>query len=316
VKALRIGTRGSALALWQARAVAARLAALDVATDLVVIRTAGDRLQSAPLSDAGGKRLFVKEIQEALLDGTVDIAVHSAKDMPSEDIEGLAIAAVLPRGDPRDALVLPAGAPAMAFDAALAAVARSGIGTGSVRRVAQLKPWLPHAVFGEIRGNVDTRLRALDAGAYGALVLAAAGLLRLGLGGRITASIPIDRCVPAPGQGIVAIETREGDAAARTALAAIDDRPAAVCLEAERAVVRALGGGCQIPLGAIAMHEGATLRMIGIVASPDGAETVTRRAEGPAADAPAIAARLAGELARGGAGRILDRARLSAGRQP
>jgi len=254
VKPRRIGTRGSALALWQAKTVAASLERGGTPTEIVVIKTGGDRLQEAPLSEAGGKRLFVKELEDALLSRDIDLAVHSAKDMSAVLPDGLMIAAALPREDPRDALVLARGTVAVNFEAALAHLGEMpSIATSSIRRIAQLSAILPHARFTPIRGNVDTRLRKLDAGEYEALVLAAAGLKRLGYDARISAAIPPDLCIPAPGQGIVAIEIREDDSASRDAVAAIGDRDAALSLTAERAVVTALGGGCQLSLGAIAV---------------------------------------------------------------
>ena len=306
MRRLTIGTRGSALAMWQARTVAALLEGAGAAVEITVIKTAGDRLQQAPLSDVGGKRLFVKEIEDALAAGGIDVAVHSAKDMSVALPEGLEIAAVLAREDPRDAVVLPGAAGAADFQKALGTLpAAARIGTGSVRRAAQLSAALPHGRFVGIRGNVDTRLRKLDAGDYDALVLAAAGLRRLGLAARITAAIPIEVCVPAPGQGIIAVEIRSSDNAARAALAGVSDAAAAIALTAERAVVSALGGGCQLPLGAIALHDAGRLRMHGIVASPDGRQSVRREVAGPA-DAPAgLGVRLAAALADGGAMDIL-----------
>jgi len=224
---LRLGTRGSQLALWQANTVAARIvAAGGPACRIVVIKTDGDRLQERPLSEIGGKGLFVKEIEDALLGGVIDLAVHSSKDMSAVLPEGLTIAGVLPRENPLDAVVLPmmaTGSGLMAMTSVrdlIAALGRSpSIGTGSVRRVAQLARLLPGARFTGIRGNLDTRLRKLDEGAHDALVLAAAGLTRLGFAARISLSIPAEACVPAPGQGIVAIEIRTGDARTRAAVA-------------------------------------------------------------------------------------------------
>src|SRR5438067_4671417 len=214
---LRLGTRGSALALWQAEAVRASLArAGGPPCRIIVIRTSGDRLQEAPLSEVGGKRLFVKEIEDALLNDEIDLAVHSAKDMPAVLPDGLALAAVLPREDPRDALVLPGAAQAVDLADAVARIGDSPtIGTSSVRRIAQLAAILPRARFEPIRGNVDTRLRKLDAGGFDALVLASAGMKRLGFGARISAQIPSADCVPAPGQGIVAMEIRQDDQGTR-----------------------------------------------------------------------------------------------------
>src|SRR6185503_19380082 len=245
---LRLGTRGSQLALWQANTVAERIAAAGgPRCRIVVIRTSGDQLHDAPLSVIGGKRLFVKEIEDALLRREIDLAVHSSKDMPVVLPPGLAIAGVLPREDPRDAVVLPvmadgsglmAGREEITIDDLVARLGRGpSIGTGSVRRVAQLTRLFPGARFVPIRGNLDTRLRKLDEGAHDALVLAAAGLRRLGFGHRISLALPAAACVPAPGQGIVAIEIREDDAGARNAVEPIGDPDAAAALAAERALV-------------------------------------------------------------------------------
>jgi hydroxymethylbilane synthase len=307
---LRIGTRGSPLALWQAHTVAALLEAAGTSTEIVRIKTAGDRLQEAPLSEVGGKRLFVKEIEDALAGGTIDVAVHSAKDMSAVLPDGLTIAAVLPREDPRDALVLPEGTQAENIDSVLSRLGGAPtIGTSSVRRAAQLAALMPGATFVPVRGNVDTRLRKLDMGGFDAIVLACAGMHRLGLEARISAAIPLSHCIPAPGQGIVAVEVRAADAATRTAVERLNDDYAAVALTAERAVVATLGGGCQLPLGAIAMRFGPTLQLEGIVTSLDGTRVVRRKASGLASDAAALGRLLAEELARGGASAILDEVR-------
>ncbi|MGH9372666.1 MAG: hydroxymethylbilane synthase [Vicinamibacterales bacterium] len=311
---LRIGTRGSQLALWQARSVATRLEAAGTAAELVIIRTSGDRLQDAPLSEVGGKRLFVKEIEDALLGREIDLAVHSAKDMPAVLADGLAIAATLPRDDPRDALVLPTGASSGGVSAVLAQLGNTPrVGTSSVRRSAQLGPLIRGAVFAPVRGNVDTRLRKLDQGGYDVLVLASAGLRRLGLGERISASIPTHDCIPAPGQGIVAIEIRSDDTKARDSVRAVHDATAATALEAERAVVEALGGGCQLPLGAFAVIREATLELQAIVCLPDGSRAVRARAAGPATAATTLGTRVADELASEGAVAILNAARNAQG---
>ncbi len=305
--AVRVGTRGSALALWQARTVAALIESKGARVEITSISTEGDRRQQAPLSAAGTKGVFVKEIEDALLDGAIDVAVHSAKDMSAVLPDGLEIVAVLPREDPRDALVLAGGTGADEFERAIAGLNESpAIGTGSIRRIAQLAGRLPNARFLPIRGNVDTRLRKLDAGEFDALVLAAAGMRRLGLASRISAAIPIDVCVPAPGQGIVAVEARADDRRVRDLLHAAGDDAAAVALSAERAVVAALGGGCQLPLGAIALLEGSTLRVVGVVASPDGRRVVRRQSREPATDPVGAGRRLADELVRAGAGEILE----------
>jgi hydroxymethylbilane synthase len=242
---LRLGTRGSKLALWQANTVAARIAAAGgPACRVIVIKTDGDRLQSRPLSEIGGKGLFVKELEDALLANEIDLAVHSSKDMSAVLPEGLTIAGVLPRESPLDAVVLPVHHPyaishqpsAMTIEGLAGALGSSpSIGTGSVRRIAQLIRVFPGARFAGIRGNLDTRLRKLDEGAHDALVLAAAGLNRLGFGSRISLSIPADACVPAPGQGIVAIEIRAGDQRVADAVARISDAAGFDALTAERA---------------------------------------------------------------------------------
>jgi hydroxymethylbilane synthase len=306
---LRIGTRGSQLALWQARAVATRLEAFGIAAELVLIKTSGDRLQSAPMSEAGTKRLFVKEIEDALLAGEIDAAVHSAKDMPAQLPGGLTIAATLPREDPRDVFVLPAGNVAEDVVRALATQLQPRIGTSSIRRTAQLKPRFSTATFLPIRGNVDTRLRKLDAGEYDALVLAAAGLRRLGFDDRISATISPNDCVPAPGQGIVAIEIRANDEKSRRAVSPIHDGEAAAALEAERTVVVALGGGCQLPLGALASVNRAEMEVQAVVCSPDGGPVIRAHAHGAVSAAVALGERVAAQLVREGAQEILNAVR-------
>ncbi len=311
---LRIGTRGSQLALWQANAVAARIAASGgPPCRLVIIQTSGDRLQEAPLSDVGGKRLFVKEIEDALLRATVDLAVHSSKDMPAVLPRGLGIAAVLPREDPLDAMVLPRTVTdrPQTIEEVVQRLGRSpSIGTGSVRRIAQLTRLFPGAQFRPIRGNLDTRLRKLDDGAHDALVLAAAGLRRLGFASRISFALPATACVPAPGQGIVAVETRDDDAAVRQAVDPIDEIQTRAALTAERAVVEALGGGCQMPVGVLATPvDPGTLDVVAVVAALDGSRVVRAQRSGPRSAAAALGAELAAQLIEGGAGEILAQAR-------
>ena len=308
--ALRIGTRGSQLALWQARTVAAALEGRGATVELVTIKTSGDRLQDAPMSEVGGKRLFVKEIEDALLAGTVDIAVHSAKDMPALLPDGLAIAATLPREDPRDAFVLGREFRGTA-KAALSEISRANIGTSSVRRIAQLQRLLPRATFSAIRGNVDTRLRKLDAGEYDALVLAAAGLRRLGFSARITETIDPDDCLPAPGQGIIAVEIRAGDDTTGAAVRALHDHEAGVTLAAERAVVDALGGGCQLPLGAFATISGNMLHLRALVCAPDGSRLVRASGTGTTDTAESVGRQVAQSLVSEGAISILDQVRAS-----
>jgi hydroxymethylbilane synthase len=324
---LRLGTRGSQLALWQANTVAARIAeAGGPACRIVVIRTSGDRLQEAPLSEIGGKRLFVKEIEDALLRGDIDLAVHSSKDMPAVLPAGLAIAGVLPREDPLDAVVLPSSPAPLTVDDLVAELGQTPtIGTSSVRRIAQLTRIFPGARFVPIRGNLDTRLRKLDAGEYDAIVLAAAGLTRLGFASRISARLPVDACVPAPGQGIVAIEIREGDEAVRQAVSSVDDAATGAALEAERALVAALGGGCQTPIGALASWvrsaspaspervTGDTLELVAVVVSLDGSRAVRAHRRGARSDAAALGARVAADLLAEGAGDILAEAQRALG---
>jgi hydroxymethylbilane synthase len=320
---LRLGTRGSQLALWQANTVARRIAEEGgPVCRIVVIRTSGDRLQEAPLSEVGGKRLFVKEIEDALLRGDIDLAVHSSKDMPALLPDGLAIAGVLPREDPLDAVVRPSSpAPLADIDALVAALGQTPtIGTSSVRRVAQLTRIFPGARFVPIRGNLDTRLRKLDAGEYDAIVLAAAGLRRLGFASRISARLPADACVPAPGQGIVAIEMRQDDDLVRRAMSAVHDKWAGAALDAERALVASLGGGCQTPIGALAspVHSAGAavddmLELVGIVVSLDGSRAVRAHARAARSDAAALGARVGAELLAEGAGDILAEAQRAQG---
>jgi len=316
---IRLGTRGSQLALYQAHAVARLLAeAGGPQCEIVIIKTSGDRLQEAPLSEAGGKRLFVKEIEDALLNREVDLAVHSSKDMPAVLPEGLAIAGVLPREDPHDAVVLGQGSGIR--DQGLAAPhsiqnveelreilgPTPSIGTSSVRRIAQLKRLFPGGRFSPIRGNLDTRLRKLDAGGNAALVLAAAGLRRLGFESRISLRLPSTLCVPAPGQGIIAIEIRDGDEAVRGTVSTITDPAAWAALNAERAVVEALGGGCQIPIGALASPDDHALDLLATVISLDGARAVFASARGSWDEAANLGRRVAGQLMTEGAGEILE----------
>ena len=310
---LRLGTRGSQLALWQANTVAERLAAAGgPRCRIIVIKTSGDRLQDAPLSESGGKRLFVKEIEDALANESIDLAVHSSKDLPVEHYRGLSVGAVLPREDPRDALVLGSGVkvPGPGFESleqiAEALGASPNIGTSSIRRTAQLSALWPAAFFLPVRGNLDTRLRKLDEGQYGALVLAAAGLKRLGLQSRISLALPLSACVPAPGQGIVAVEIRTDDEPVRRAVEAISDPAAFAALAAERAVVVGLGGGCQTPIGALASpvdHE--TIELVAVVVAPDGSRIIRAAGRADIEESEELGARIARELIAQGAEAIL-----------
>jgi hydroxymethylbilane synthase len=305
---LRIGTRGSELALFQADAVAAQLRAkTGLECEPVVIRTSGDRLAEASLAQIGGKRLFVKEIEDALLEGEIDLAVHSSKDLPAMLPDGLRIAGVLPREDARDAVILPANpGQDMSVEELVSRLGNAPrIGTSSVRRTAQLARLFPAASFVPIRGNLGTRLRKLDAGEYDALVLASAGLIRLQQRARISASLPIPACVPAPGQGIIAVEIRAQDDRAAAAVATIDDARARAALDAERAVVVKLGGGCQMPIGAHAAVDGGSLTLNAIVLSLDGAQAIRAELRGAASDPASAGTAVAEDLLSRGAASIL-----------
>jgi hydroxymethylbilane synthase len=306
---LRIGTRGSELARWQANTVATLVRErAGVECEIAIIKTTGDRLSEAPLSEIGGKRLFVKEIEDALLSGEVDLAVHSSKDMPAVLPDGLTIGAVLPREDARDALVLPrrVETPLSLEDVVRELGQQPRIGTSSIRRVAQLTRLFPGATFLPIRGNLDTRLRKLDAGDYDAIVLAAAGLRRLQQGARISSLVPIEACVPAPGQGIIAVEIRDGDAATADVVRQIHEWHSGVALDAERAVVRRLGGGCQMPIGAYAAVDGMSLSVTGVVISGDGARAAHAHIDGRVDEPEAAGEAAAEQLLADGAQEILE----------
>jgi hydroxymethylbilane synthase len=302
VKPLRIGTRASALAKWQAESVRAGLAEAGIPSELVLVRTAGDRDQQTPLRDfsgQGGKGIFIKELEEALLAETVDLAVHSMKDVPTELPVGLAISALCKRHDVRDALVSRAG---LAFSK-LPAGAR--VGTSSLRRQAQLRHHRGDLEMAEIRGNVDTRLAKVERGDYDAIVLAKAGLDRLGLAGRITEVISTEICLPAAGQGAIGIETRVGDAEVVGAVALLDDIETQIAVDAERVVLAALEGGCQVPVGVWARLESRELVIEAVVLAPDGSESVRVKRAGPAQDAQRVANEVAAALLEQGAGRML-----------
>jgi hydroxymethylbilane synthase len=302
---VRIGTRGSALALWQARYVKSRLAALapGTAVEIQVIKTSGDLIQDRALLEVGGKGLFVKEIQVALLAGEVDLAVHSLKDLPTEETAGLALSAVALREDPADALVSKGGV-------ALADLpAGAEVLTGSLRRRAQLLHARPDLKVSPVRGNVETRLRKLDESAARAMVLARAGLVRLGLEGRVAQRLDPAEFLPACGQGALAIQTRADDPAGGGLVAALDDPPTRVAVAAERAFLAELGGGCQVPVGAYARAAGGgALAVTGMAATLYGSRLLRRTIAGVCADAAASAAlgrRLAGEICSAGGDEIL-----------
>jgi hydroxymethylbilane synthase len=280
---LRIGTRGSPLALAQASLVRARLAAAHgVAAERIemkVIRTTGDAIRDRPLAEVGGKGLFTKEIEEALLAGDIDIAVHSAKDMPTVLPAGLSIAAVLPREDPRDAFISRKAATLRALP--VGAI----VGTASLRRQALVKRARPDLTVVNFRGNVETRLRKLEEGVVDATLLALAGLNRLGLAEAATAILPIDEFLPAVGQGIVALEARDDDARTLTLIEPINAPEDATALAAERAFLAVLDGSCRTPIGGHAEVDGGRLRFRGLIARPDGSESFVAVREGAAADA-------------------------------
>jgi hydroxymethylbilane synthase len=290
---LRLGTRRSRLALAQANAVADSLRATGVDTELVLITTSGDRGADPSTDPAGLKGLFVAEIVRALHAGDIDLAVHSAKDLPAEDDEALTIAAVPERASPLDVLVTRDGE----------LLAGSRVGTSSLRRQAQVFRWRPDVLLKDLRGNVDTRLRKLADGEVEALVLAAAGLLRLGVVPEHAHPMSISEMVPAPGQGCLAIQTRLDDAATVAAVAALDHAPSRTALEAERALMARLGGGCALPLGAHAELTKAGVKMVAIVLTPDGGRFA--RAEVEAPTSAEVAALAALDLSAGGADEIL-----------
>ena len=298
---LRIATRKSPLALWQAEHVAARLTAAHpgLRVELVKMVTRGDKILDAPLAKVGGKGLFVKELEQGLLEGAADLAVHSMKDVPAELPEGLQLTAMLPREDPRDALV---SARYATLDA-LPATAR--IGTSSLRRQCQLKARLPDCAIVSLRGNVGTRLDKLDAENLDAIILAAAGLRRLGLAERITQYLEPEISLPAVGQGAIGIESRRDDPAINALLAVLHDPATATCVSAERAFNQRLNGGCQVPIAGYAEWRGDRLWLRGLVASPDGTEQVCGEVEGPASEAERLGVSLAERLLGDGADRIL-----------
>lgn len=294
---LVIGSRGSQLALWQANHIQQRLAAAGVESRIEIIQTTGDRITNVSLSQLGPmtstKGLFTKELEEALLDGRIHLAVHSLKDMPTVLPPGLRLAAIPAREDVRDALVgrtldeLPEGA---------------RVGTSALRRQAQLRALRPDLIVESIRGNVDTRLRKLDEGQFDAILLAAAGLRRLGWAKRISQYMSLEEMCPAVGQGALAIETTDDF----HGVDFLEDPETRIAVTAERSLLRALGGGCQVPIGAHAIVNGSTLQLHAIVASVDGSLIVRQELDGPASQAEALGAKLAESLIEMGAREILD----------
>jgi hydroxymethylbilane synthase len=300
VTPLRIGTRGSTLALAQAHWVKAQIAARhrDAEVELVVIKTSGDRFVDAALQTIGGKGVFTKEIEEALLRNELDLAVHSMKDLPTELAPGLCIAAVPRREDPRDVLVSRDNLPLERLSAG------ARIGTGSLRRRAQLLRFRPDLTMVAIRGNIDTRLKKLDGGEVDALVMAAAGLKRIGRQQRITEFIAEHICVSAVAQGALALESRS-DGVRRDEIAFLHDAVTFAEVTAERSLLRRLGGGCHVPVGARASVAGDQLRMTAVVADPNADSLYRREISGPAASAEQLGRDLAERLLRDGADKIL-----------
>jgi hydroxymethylbilane synthase len=293
---LRIGTRGSAMALYQTGLVRDRVVAANAelaaagAVEVVTIRTTGDRVQDRVLAEIGGKGLFAKEIEEALIAGRIDLAVHSAKDLETRLPNGLVITCVLPRDDPRDALVSANGA-------GLAALPEGAkVGTVSLRRRAQLQRNRAGLVVVPIRGNVDTRLRKLRAGEVDALVLALCGLERLGLTDEVSEILPPQIMLPAVGQGAIAIECRADDESVRLLVEPLNDPISAACIGAERAMLAALDGSCRTPIAGLAEVDGEQLTIEGLLLKPDGSSEIGARREGDIGDAELLGAELGAEL--------------------
>jgi hydroxymethylbilane synthase len=303
---LIVGTRGSALALWQTNHVVELLRAVRPDLKIVIrtIQTQGDMVRDRALSQVGGKGLFVTEIENALSSGQVDLAVHSLKDMPTEQPDGLALGAILERADARDALLVRHGTGDLF---ALPTSAR--VGTSSLRRKAQLLAARPDLQVLDLRGNVDTRLRKLREGQYDAVVLAVAGLERLGLAGAISQVLPLDLMLPAVGQGALCVELRTGDATSRDLVSGLEHGPTRQAADAERAFLRRLEGGCQVPIAAFAGVGGQELILQGLVAAPDGSHLVRDEIRGPTASGDRLGQVLAERLLSAGGEAILEEVR-------
>lgn len=301
-KPLRIATRKSPLALWQAEFIKAELQKLypQLEVGLVTFTTQGDKILDAPLANVGGKGLFVKELEAAMLDGRADIAVHSMKDVPMEFPKGLGLAVICEREDPRDAFV------SNRFGTLDALPPGARVGTSSLRRQCQLRQRFPHVDAIDLRGNVNTRLAKLDAGDYDAIMLATAGLLRLEMPERIAQRVAPEDSLPAAGQGAVGIECRSEDKATLELLRPLMHESTATCVSAERAMNRHLQGGCQVPIGCYAVAEGDRLWVRGLVGNPSGTEMLCDEVRGPREEAGQLGAALAEKLLAQGAGRILQ----------
>jgi len=294
---IRIGSRGSALALWQAEHVKARLRDLGHEVEIQVITTTGDRTLDRPLESVGGKGAFLKEIEEALLEREVDLAVHSLKDVPTALPDGLRLCAILERADPRDALLSASGGSLRALPDG------ARVGTTSLRRQAQLRIARPDLTLADLRGNVDTRIRRLREGHYDAIVLAMAGLTRLGRLADVSEVLDIDTMCPAPGQGAIALECRADADVTLRAVASLQHPVTERAVTAERAFLRGLGGGCNVPLGAHARADGPLLHLTALVASRDGRDVVRGTLSGD--DPEALGGELARDFLARDAGRLL-----------
>ncbi len=300
---IRIGTRGSKLALWQAEWVTGQLKQRGYTVELCVVQTQGD-VSTASLSQVGGQGLFTKEIQRELLDERVDVAVHSLKDLPTIPIEGLHLAAVPPRESTDDCLISSSGLGVEGLPSGAA------IGTGSSRRASQLRSWRPDLEIRDIRGNVDSRLSKLDRGEYDAIVLAAAGLNRLGLEERITQRIPVERMLPAVGQGALGLECRSMDETTRTALEELDDPLTHAAVSAERSLLQTLLAGCLAPVAALGTVTDNGLHLRARVSSLDGTQVLEASMTGTIEQATSLGEQLAEHLRSQGAADIIERARL------
>lgn len=299
---IRIATRKSPLALWQAEHVRLRLQALnpELSIELVTMSTQGDRVLDSPLAKIGGKGLFVKELENGMLEGSADIAVHSMKDVPAELPDGLGIGAILEREDPRDAFV------SNTYSSVEALPHGARVGTSSLRRQCQLRAVRPDLEILDLRGNVNTRLAKLDNGDYDAIVLAAAGLKRLGMEERIARALPPEEMLPAIAQGVIGIECRSNDARVKALISALNDPYTALRTAAERAMNARLAGGCQAPVAGYSELDGDLLHLRGLVGRTDGSDMVRGDISGPPADAASLGEQLAEDLLLRGAKSILD----------
>jgi hydroxymethylbilane synthase len=310
LKPLRIGTRSSALAIWQANHVRERLAEFhSIPCEIVRIRTSGDQFQTGSLALLGNKGVFIKELEDALLAGAIDIAVHSMKDVPTENPAGLQFPAITKREDPRDCLISRDGGRLVDLHHG------ARVGTSSLRRQAQLRRYRSDLHVADLRGNVDTRLKKVTAGEFDAVVLALAGVTRLGASDKVTEILPPEIMLPAVGQGALGIETRSNDSQTEQLVAALDDEETRACITAERALLAELEGGCQVPLGAWAQMENGEIVLDARVLSVDGEQELRRSAREPPEYADLLGRGLARELIGAGADRILRLAGRSVGQQ-